>query len=149
MSAAENKAIVRRFAEVIFDEKAFDRADDVALTDYFDHGAMPGQLPGLHGAKQKWAMWVAGCPDLRVSIHHLFAEGDLVAMRWQADGTHTGALLGLPPSGKHFHFAGMSIFRVADGKVAEQWEAWDKLDLLQQLQLQGASGVVPAPEATH
>ena len=60
MSAAENKAIVRHFAEVIFDEKAFDRADDVALTDYFDHGAMPGQLPGLQGAKQKWAMWAAG-----------------------------------------------------------------------------------------
>ena len=53
MSAAENKAIVRRFAVVIFDEKALDRADDVALTDYFDHGAMPGQLPGLQGAKQK------------------------------------------------------------------------------------------------
>ena len=100
MLVAENKAIVRRFAEVIFDEKALDRADDVALTDYFDHGAMLGQLPGLQGAKQKWAMWATGCPDLRVSISDLFADGDLVAMRWQADGTHTGTLLGLPPSGK-------------------------------------------------
>jgi predicted ester cyclase len=142
MSKEEAKAIVRRFAEVIFDGKALDRADEVALPEYVDHGAMPGQAPGLEGAKRKWAMWAGGCPDLRVSTQELFSEGDLVALRWHADGTHSGPLLGLAASGKHFHFDGMSIFRVADGKVAEQWEAWDKLDLLQQL---GGASSAAAP----
>jgi steroid delta-isomerase-like uncharacterized protein len=142
MSIELNKDAVRRFAEVIFDEKCFDRADEVALPDYIDHGAMPGQPPGLAGARQKWTMWGAACPDLHVSIEDLFAEGNQVAARWRAIGTHTGTLLGIPASGKRFQFDGMSVFRIASGKVAEQWEAWDRFDLLQQL------GAVSSPTAT-
>lgn len=141
MSSQTTKDAVRRFAQVIFDEKRFDRADEVALPGYVDHGAMPGQPPGLAGARQKWTMWGDACPDLRVSIEDLFAEGDQVAVRWRATGTHTGTLLGIPPSGKRFQFDGMSIFRIDDAKVAEQWEAWDRFDLLQQL------GAVSSPAA--
>jgi steroid delta-isomerase-like uncharacterized protein len=141
MSTEANKDVVRRFAQVVFDEKRFDRADEVALSNYVDHGAMPGQPPGLQGAKQKWTMWSAACPDLLVSTEDLLAEGDRVALRWRAAGTHTGTLLGLPASGKRFQFDGMSVFRIAEGKVAEQWEAWDRFDLLQQL------GAVSSPAA--
>ena len=63
-----------------------------------------------------------------------------MAVRWTAEGTHRGTLLGIPPSGRRFHFSGMSIFRVAEGKVAEQWEEWNKLDLMQQL------GVIATPQ---
>jgi steroid delta-isomerase-like uncharacterized protein len=139
MSTEENKAIVRRFAEEILNEKRLDRADEIMTQDYVDHGAMPGQAPGLEGFKQKGAMWVAAVPDLRVGTEDMFAEGDRVAVRWTADGTHQGTLLGIPPSGRRFRFGGMSIFRVAEGKIAEQWEEWDKLDLMRQL------GVIPTP----
>jgi steroid delta-isomerase-like uncharacterized protein len=140
MSTEENKAIVHRFAEEILNQKRLDRADQIMAQDYVDHGAMPGQAPGVEGFKHKGAMWVAAVPDLRVRTEDLFAEGDRVAVRWTAEGTHRGTLLGIPPSGRRFHFAGMSIFRVAEGKVAEQWEEWDKLDLVQQL------GVIPTPQ---
>src|SRR5262249_3896709 len=66
MSTDENKAIVRRFAEEILNEKRFDRADEIMAADYVDGGAMPGQAPGLEGFKRKGAMWVAAVPDLRV-----------------------------------------------------------------------------------
>jgi steroid delta-isomerase-like uncharacterized protein len=143
MSTEENKAIVRRFAEEIWNEKRLDRADEIMAQDYIDHGAMPEQAPGLEGFKRKGAMWVAAVPDLVVRTKDLFAEGDRVAVRWTAEGTHQGTLLGIPPRGRRFHFAGMSIFRLAEGKVAEQWEAWDKLDLMQQL------GAVPTPGASR
>jgi len=55
-----------------------------------------------------------------------------------AEGTQQGELLGIPPTGKQARFAGMSIFRLAEGKIAEQWEEWDKLDLMRQL------GVIPS-----
>jgi steroid delta-isomerase-like uncharacterized protein len=139
MSTEANKAIVRRFAEEILNEKKLDRADEIVAQDYIDHGAMPRQAPGLEGFKWKGAMWVAAVPDLRVRTEDMFAEGDRVAVRWTAEGTHRGTLLGIPPSGRRFHFGGMSIFRVAEGKVAEQWEEWDKLDLMQQL------GVISTP----
>jgi hypothetical protein len=49
-----------------------------------------------------------------------------------------GELLGIPPTGKRIRWSGISICRVAEGKVAEQFERWDRLDLMQQL------GVIPA-----
>ena len=137
MSIEESKAIVRRFTDEILNEKNLDRADEIMAQDYVDHGAMPGQAPGLQGSKSKWSMWVAAVPDLRVRAEDMFAEGDRVAVRWTAKGTQSGNLLGIPASGRSFRFTGMSVFRVAAGKIAEQWEEWDKLDLMQQL------GVVP------
>jgi len=140
MSTEENKAIVRRFAEEILNDKKFDRADQILVQDYIDHAAIPGQGPGLEEAKRtKWAMWVAAVPELRVRTDDLFAEGDRVAVRWTAEGTHQGELMGVPPTGKQFQFTGLSIFRIDEGKIAEQWEGWDKLDLMRQL------GVVPMP----
>ena len=67
MSIEENKAIVRHF-EALFNEKRVDLADEFVARDYVDHGALPGQAPGLEGAKQKWAMHIAAIPDLRVPI---------------------------------------------------------------------------------
>jgi steroid delta-isomerase-like uncharacterized protein len=138
MSTEDNKAVIRRWNEEIFNEKRTDRADELVTQDYVDHAALPGQAPGLEGAKHKWAMYVAAIPDLRVTMDEMVAEGDRVAARWTAEGTHEGELLGIPPTGKRIRWSGISICRVAEGKLAEQFERWDRLDLMQQL------GVIPA-----
>ncbi len=57
-----------------------------------------------------------------------------------ARGTHEDNFQGLPPSSKRVTITGISIYRVADGKLVEGWTNADMLGLLQQL------GVVPAPE---
>ena len=141
MSTEENKTIVRRFEE-LFNEKQVDRADEFVAPDYIDHGALPGQAPGLDGAKQKWAMYIAAIPDLRVPIEDMVAEGDKVMVRWTAEGTQRGELLGIPPAGKRLRFSGISIYRLAEGKVAEVWEQFDRLGLMQQ------HGVIPTPGQT-
>ena len=80
MSIQESKkAIVRRFAEEILNEKKLERADEIMAQDYIDHGAMPGQAPGLQGFKSKASMWVDAVPDLRVRTEDMFADGDRVA----------------------------------------------------------------------
>jgi predicted ester cyclase len=99
MSTEDNKAVIRRWNEEIFNEKRIDRADELVTQDYVDHAALPGQAPGLEGAKQKWAMYGAAIPDLRVTMDEMVAEGDRVAARWTAEGTHQGELLGVPPTG--------------------------------------------------
>jgi steroid delta-isomerase-like uncharacterized protein len=138
MSTEDNKVVIRRWNEEIFNEKRIDRADELVTQDYVDQSALPGQAPGLEGAKEKWAMFVAAIPDLRVTMDEMVAEGDRVAARWTAEGTHQGELLGIPPTGKRIRWSGISICRVAEGKLAEQFERWDRLDLMQQL------GVIPA-----
>jgi predicted ester cyclase len=99
-----------------------DRADELVSQDYVDHGAIPGQAPGLEGAKRKWAEYIAAVPDLRTWSEDMVADGDEVAVRWVAEGTQKGELLGIPPGGKQFRFTVLSICRMAEGKMAEQME---------------------------
>src|SRR6266540_2602474 len=133
MSAEANKEVLRAYVETIFNQQQVDRAEELVAPDYLDHAALPGQAPGLAGAKQKWAMYLAGLPDLQVTIEELVAEGDKVAVRRSYAGTHRGELLGIPPTGKQVRISGISIFRLAEGKIAEHWEQLDRLALMQQL----------------
>jgi steroid delta-isomerase-like uncharacterized protein len=139
VSLEANKDLIRTYVETIFNQKQVDRADELVAPDFIDHAALPGQAPGLEGAKQKWAMYLAGLPDLRVTIEELVAEGDKVGVRRSYAGTHRGELLGVPPTGKQVRIGGISIFRLAGGKIAEHWEQLDRLALMQQL------GVLPTP----
>jgi predicted ester cyclase len=91
-------------------------------------------------------MYLAGIPDLRVTIEELVAEGDKVAVRRAYVGTHRGELLGIPPTGKQVRVSGISIFRLAGGKIAEQWELLDRLALMQQLGVLATPGQAP-PQA--
>jgi predicted ester cyclase len=122
MSLDANKQVIRAYVETVFNHRQVDRADQVVAADYLDHAALPGQAPGLEGAKTKWAMYLAGIPDLRVTIEELVAEDDKVGVRRSYAGTHQGELLGIAPTGKQVRIGGISIFRLAGGKIAEQWE---------------------------
>ena len=139
MSLEANKDVIRAYVETIFNQRQVERADELVAPDYVDHAALPGQVPGLEGAKDKWAMYLAGIPDLRVRVEELVAEGDKVAVRRSYAGTHRGTLLGIPPTGKQLQLGGISIFRLAGGKITEQWEQLDRMALMQQL------GVLPTP----
>jgi steroid delta-isomerase-like uncharacterized protein len=139
VSLDEHKAIIGEHVEVLFNQHRLDRTGETVAADYLDHAPLPGQMPGLAGARQKWAAYLAAVPDLHATIEELVAEGDKVAVRWTVQGTHQGELLGVPATGRPAVFRGISIYRLAKGKIVEQWEQWDRLDLLRQL------GVVPMP----
>jgi predicted ester cyclase len=127
VSPDDNKAILRAYVETIFNQKQVDRADELVAPDYVDHAALPGQAPGLEGAKKKWAMYLAGIPDLRVTIEEMVAEGDKVGVRRSYEGTHRGELLGVPPTGKQVRIGGISIFRLAGGRspsIGSSWIGW-------------------------
>jgi len=142
MSTEENKALVRRYFEEVVNQKRLERADQFVAPDYLDHAAVPGQGPGLEEAKQqRWAMYFAAIPDLHVTIDDMVAEGDKVAVRCTVEGTPQGALLGIPPTGKSFRVSDYCIYRLVEGKVAENWEQIDALGAMQQM------GVLPAPES--
>jgi steroid delta-isomerase-like uncharacterized protein len=78
-------------------------------------------------------------PDFRFDLHHVIAEGDLVAAHYDFAGTQADTFLGNVPSlGQSFSTRGMSLFRCADGKIDELWVAFNSLSMMQQL------GAVPA-----
>jgi steroid delta-isomerase-like uncharacterized protein len=147
MTPDEHKAIIRRYVDTVFNQQQLDRADETVASDFVDHAALAGQAGGLTGAKQKWAMFHAAIPDLRVTIEDMVADGEKVAVRRSYQGTHQGQLFGVPATGRPFQIGGFSIFRIVDGKITEHWELLDRLALMQQL---GAipTPAPPAPSAT-
>ena len=84
-----------------------------------------------------WKEFVSGMltafPDLHFTMEDQLVEGDRVAHRWHATGTHTGPLGAAPPTGKSVDIDGLIIDRVVDGKVQERWEQFDQTRMLQQL----------------
>jgi predicted ester cyclase len=91
MSPDEHKAILREHLEVLFNQHRVDRTDETVAADYVDHALLPGQAPGLAGAKKKWAGYLAAFPDVRLTIEDMVAEGDKVAVAWTGEGTQQGS----------------------------------------------------------
>ena len=141
MSAEENKAVVRRVIEEMFNKGNLDAADELVAPDFVDHDpAMPEEVRGPEGFKEFAAAYRAAFPDLHVEIEEQIAEGDLVATRWTAIGTHDGDLMGIAPTGNQVTQPGMDITRVSDGKIAETWEGYNSMVMMQQI------GAIPSPE---
>lgn len=76
---------------------------------------------------------LAAFPDLRITVEDQLVQGDLMAFRWRATGTHTGPLGAAPPTGKPVALDGLILDHVVGGKVRERWEQWDQSLMLQQL----------------
>ncbi len=140
MSAEENKALIRRIIEEIWNKGDLEAVDRYFAPDYVDHAPLPGQAPGAEGYKQAAAAMREAFPDLRLTLEDILAEGDKVAFRYTMEGTHQGDFMGMPPTGKPFSVGGMIIGRIAEGKGVERWANLDTLGLMQQL------GAIPSPE---
>jgi steroid delta-isomerase-like uncharacterized protein len=138
MSTEDNKAVIRRGIEEVWNQKNLAIVDEIAAPDYVSHSpAMTTH--GLEQYKQLIMMYFAAFPDLHLTIEDEIAEGDKVVTRVTARGTHQGSFMGIPPTGKHAVVTGIVIDRFANGKTVEAWNNLDDLGLLQQL------GVIPAP----
>jgi steroid delta-isomerase-like uncharacterized protein len=74
-------------------------------------------------------------------VEDVFGVDDKVVARWSATMTHNGDGLGVPPTGKSVKITGISIVRIANGKVVEGWDNWDRLAMLEQI------GAYVPPEA--
>lgn len=96
-------------------------------------------MRGSEGLKRASEAFRIGFPDRRVVVEDAFSEGDKVAVRVRQQGTHQGVFQGLNATGKQVNVTAIAIFRVVNGKIAEEWLSSDRLGLLQQL------GAIPAP----
>jgi steroid delta-isomerase-like uncharacterized protein len=136
-----NKQLSRRFTELFSsgDEKL---ADEILSPDVVFHGTSgDGEVRGIDALKAFVAGYRRAFPDARSNVEDQVAEGDKVVTRWRARGTDRGGLGGFPASGRGFEMDGVTIERIAGGKIAEVWVARDELGLLRQL------GALPDPEA--
>jgi steroid delta-isomerase-like uncharacterized protein len=132
MSLEQNKAVVSRFVEFI-NTGNLAIADEVVAPDYLERDPFPGQQPGRDGLKAVILMTRAAFPDLEWVMEDMVAEGDTVASRFTWRGTHRGAFLGVPPTGKRVTLTGMVFDHVVGGKMVESQLFMNTLSLLTQL----------------
>jgi C-1 hydroxylase len=129
MSLEENKAIIRRLMEAVYEQKLA-VLEELVAPDFTEPDL---KLKGLESMKQTVTTLLEGFPDLDVTIEDIIAEGDKVCDRVTATGTHTGEFHGIAPTGKKITFTGIRIWRIIDGKVIERTSVYDFLDLYKQL----------------
>ena len=137
MSTEDNKGLVRRFYEDIFNQRNLALVDELCTTNHVFHNP-PTTLNGREEFKQLVSLYLTAFPDARFIVEDEIAEGDRVASRYTFRGTHKGDLMGIAPTGKQVTVTGIIINRIANGKSEEGWLNFDALGMLQQL------GVIPA-----
>src|SRR5438270_12692027 len=139
--AAQNAELSRRIFEDVWNHKNPSAVDDLMAADYVHHDPSSPAVPsGIDGYKQFVNSYMTAFPDAHFTIDEAFTDGqNNEVTRWTVTGTHEGELAGIPRTGRRFSVTGISIARVANGKIIESWNNWDALGMMQQL------GVVPAP----
>lgn len=133
MSREENKAIVRRLGEAIH-SGSLDAFDEILAPDYVRND--PTSLlknADREKIKQSVALFHGAFPDFQLTEEELLTDGDKVMGRWAFQGTHTGPFGKLPPSGKQVTFPIFTIYRIENGRIAEDWHLFDALGFWEQL----------------
>ena len=134
----DNKHIVTRFVEELWNERKLEIADTIFDEDCHTHQLQSGApviaAPrGPAEVKAHVTSWLSGFPDLKFRAEQMFADGDRVLSQLAMDGTQTGEWMGIPPTGKRVNIRMITIHRIREGKIIEDWVLVETLGLLQQL----------------
>ncbi|MGH7962458.1 MAG: ester cyclase [Candidatus Binatia bacterium] len=131
MTAADNKAVLRRYGEEVWNK------GNLALFDELIAPNLVLRFPGVPETRDDFRAFVpqfrAAFPDLQLTIADLVAEGDLVAVHWTMRGTQRGVFQGIAPTGKAVTMTMTVFYRLRDGQIEQAWGDWDLLGVQQQL----------------
>jgi steroid delta-isomerase-like uncharacterized protein len=138
MSTESNKAAVRRFRDA-FNAGDLDGAVAVFAPNAVVHSSGAPDPLTMEDFKQFGQVFLSAFPGGTATVEDMIAEGNKVVSRITYRATHTGDLMGIPPTGKSVTVSEMTIDQFADGKIVESWRLFDQMAMMQQL------GVIPAP----
>jgi steroid delta-isomerase-like uncharacterized protein len=131
-----NKAIARRIFEEVFTQGKLEVVDELYAPDFVNHGLR--RDVGLQEDREAARGWRSAFPNLEMKVERLVAEEDLVSVLWTAHGTNTGTGMRLSATGKSIEVRGVTVWRIVDGRIKEEWSAYDERAVMQQL------GLLPA-----
>jgi len=140
MATDENNALVRHAFEHVLNAQNLALLEEIGTSDIVSHTAGAPAVVGLAAVQHDIGSFFTAFPDLHFTLEVVVGEGDTVACRYTARGTHRGELQGIAPTGTAMTTTGIGILRFAGGKWAEGWLEFDALGMLQQI------GALPAPQ---
>ena len=134
MSTEVNKRISWRLQEEGLGHGKPELVDELLAPDYVSHAPGDPELSrGPEDIKQIVRAYHSAFPDINFAVEKQVAEGDTVVSRWTARGTHRGEFMGVAPSGRMMEVSGMSMDRISGGRIVENWNNWEALELMRQI----------------
>lgn len=130
-----NKKVIERYWNGKWNERRLEILDELQTPDVAYHGTSM-TMNGIEEYKQVFKGYLSALQDSSVEINSLIAEGDKVVSHVSMSVVHTGELDGIPPTGNEVKVSAYTIFRLVDGKIAEEWEIMDELGMMMQLGLE-------------
>jgi steroid delta-isomerase-like uncharacterized protein len=130
-----NKEIVRRYQEA-YNTNRLEVLDELLAPNWKTNAWPEGVPQSIEAAKEFYQALLQSFPDVQWITRELIAEGDWVVQRHQVRGTFKNELAGLPPTGEIVEIGGVSMFRLADGKIVEHWGYADDAGWWQQCGLE-------------
>jgi len=126
-----NKTIAKRVFAEILNQGKFEVADEIYARDFVNHGLHKNYSLEEDQAAARWEKHVA--PDLNVTVDLIAAEGDLVTVVWTARGTNMARIGWLPATGVKVEERGITVWRIVDGKIHDEWTSFDVFHIARQV----------------
>ena len=141
------KDLTRRTWKEMIPTADFAALSEVIDPDVVNHDLPPGVPNGFAGVRATIGMLDSAFSDQGYEVHHVIGEGDTVVIHATMHGRHTGAFLGIPPTGREVTLRSIHIVRYRHGREVETWALQDRLGLMQQLGVIPDGTPAPRPEA--
>lgn len=133
-STGANKDLAQSTFDDLWTGYDLDVADETHTAD-FTWRENSNETSGREAYQAFVTAYKTAFPDLSFEMNDMIAEGDKVVVYWTATGTHRGYLMGHPPTNRTASVEGISIMRVTEGRISQEWTAWDEAGLIEQLGL--------------
>src|ERR1051326_7897260 len=131
-SPEQMKNTVRRVFADLFNSGHYEAIPEIYASNCVVHE--PNKTVPLEHSVAEGKGWRSAAPDLRMTPNSMSVQGEIVTVSWTGRGSHSGKGNGLMrPTGKHFQVSGTSRFRLANGKIVEVWNEWNRNDLFRQI----------------
>ncbi len=128
----QNKDVIQRYWYGKWNERRPEILDELQMPDVQYHSSSM-QLNGVEEYKQAYGMFLSAFHDTKITIEDMIAEDDKVITQVTMHGVHRGEFEDIPPTGKSISISGFTLYRLVDGKIAEEWESLDELGMMTQL----------------
>lgn len=134
MPIAENKALVRRLYDEVWNKRRLEVVNELISPSHALSGSLfSDSSVGPEAYKRLCTQFIGAFPDLRVTVGDMIAEKDQVAVTWSISGTHKREFRGVAPTNKKVSVEGITVHHIATGKILDSDVRLDHLGLMQQL----------------
>lgn len=135
-----NIDIVKNFIEIVLNQEKFDELDKYVSAHFQTHSLHINPKPIIldnlpKTFKEALIQSQKALSNFQRKIEDIFSDGDKVVVRWTSEADHIGNFMGIPATNKHITFSGMSIYRIENDKIVDEWYIWDRQGLNEQIKV--------------